>query len=131
MTAKQTNPNTNITSSMSDVIKISIDTNIPLQPTYLTSSSITQTSTNISWTAPTDSSDIIGYVVYRNSAQINTTTKTSYTDSDLIAGTIYRYIIYTKDTAGNLSNPSERISITTLSKTTSSTSGGGGGGGGG
>lgn len=96
------------------------DTQAPTAPTNLSSSSITQTSLSLSWTAATDNVAVTGYDVYRNGAKINTSvvTTTSYAVTGLTASTTYSFYVQARDAAGNLSVNSNTINATTLAAPT-------------
>ena len=101
---KKTNP-PQLQITTSDIEYIS-DTEAPAAPTNLISSSITQNSLTLSWTASTDNIGVVSYEVLRNSDSIGTTTTTSITDSGLIASTIYSYSVIARDAAGNTASSS-------------------------
>jgi len=70
---------------------------------------------NLTWNAPTGSSDAVaGYYVYRSPSsgtsyqQLNSTpiTQTTYTDSSVTDGQTYDYMVESVDAAGNTSVPS-------------------------
>jgi fibronectin type 3 domain-containing protein len=69
------------------------------------------TSINLSWAASTDNIGVTAYRVERcstnqnctNFAYIATSTTSSYTDTNLVNGTTYRYRIAAADAAGNMS----------------------------
>lgn len=95
------------------------DVTKPSVPTGLTANSVTDTSLGLSWTASTDTGagtpGVAGYIVYRNGARRNTTllTATSYTDTGLSAATNFAYTIRAVDLAGNLSDASSALNVTT------------------
>ena len=93
------------------------DTTPPTTPGTLSSPSKTSSSISLSWGASTDSggSGLAGYNVYRNGATVPTaqTTTNSYVDSGLAPNTTYTYTVRARDGAGNLSSPSNQISVTT------------------
>mgnify|MGYP001027571174 CR=1 FL=1 len=89
------------------------DTTAPTVPSGLSSSNITETSLDLSWTASTDNVAVTGYRVFRNSTQIATTTTNSYSDSGLNASTAYNYTVSAYDAASNESNPSATETVTT------------------
>jgi hypothetical protein len=57
----------------------------------------------VSWDAATDNVGVTGYGVYRDGAKIAQVTGTTYTDTNLPAGT-YRYTVDAADSAGNRSD---------------------------
>ncbi len=90
------------------------DTTAPTTPTSLSASGTTQTTTNLSWTASTDNVGVTGYNVYQGTTQIGTSTSTSYNVTGLTAATTYSFTVRAKDAAGNISNSSNTVSVTTL-----------------
>jgi chitinase len=93
------------------------DTTPPTTPGTLSSPSKTSSSISLAWGASTDTggSGLAGYNVYRNGATTPTaqTTTNSYVDSGLAPNTTYTYTVRARDGAGNLSSPSNQISVTT------------------
>jgi fibronectin type 3 domain-containing protein len=79
---------------------------------------------NLTWDAPTDSSDpaIVGYYIFRALAgsttyqQLNPTgefdTQTSYSDTSVASGTTYDYYVESVDSSGVESAPSGIASVT-------------------
>ncbi|MFO7842164.1 MAG: GEVED domain-containing protein, partial [Bacteroidales bacterium] len=91
------------------------DTEAPSAPTNLTSSNITQTSVDLSWNASTDNVGVAGYDVYQNGSLFGSVEDNSANVTGLTAGTIYEFYVKAKDAAGNVSDASNTISVTTLS----------------
>lgn len=89
------------------------DTTAPSTPTNLTATASSSTGAALTWTASTDNVGVTGYEVYRGAVKIGTTATTSYADSGLTAQTAYSYTVKAYDAAGNLSNASAAVSITT------------------
>jgi endonuclease I len=89
------------------------DTQAPTVPTGLVSSNITSSSANISWSASTDNVGVTGYEVYRNGSLASTVTSTSYSATGLSASTQYAFTVKAKDAAGNISNASSNLYVTT------------------
>ncbi len=89
------------------------DTQAPTAP-VLSTTSKTQTTIALSWTAATDNVGVIGYDVYVNGVKNNSSNLTSrtYTVSGLTANTAYPVYVLAKDAAGN-STPSNALSVTT------------------
>ncbi|MFO1152694.1 MAG: LamG-like jellyroll fold domain-containing protein [Rhodospirillales bacterium] len=87
-----------------------IDTAKPSAPTGLTASAASGNRINLSWSPATDNVGVTGYRLERctgrgcsNFAQIVAPAETSYGDSGLSSGTVYRYRVRAADAAGNLS----------------------------
>jgi chitodextrinase len=93
------------------------DTQAPSVPTGLTSSSATQTSLSLSWTASTDNTGVTGYDVFRNGQSIATPTGTTYTVTSLTCGTLYSFAVRARDAAGNWSAQTAAINATTTACT--------------
>ncbi len=91
------------------------DTQAPTAPSSLSSSNITQTSVNLSWTASTDNVGVTEYIIYKDGASAGTTSNTYYTVSGLTANTSYSFYVKAKDAAGNISDASNTVNVTTLS----------------
>lgn len=91
-----------------------IDTQPPTAPQNLSTSSVSQTSISLKWTASTDNKSIASYLIYKNAVNVGMATGTTYTFSGLTASTAYSFYIKAKDTSGNLSQPSNTLTVTTL-----------------
>src|SRR5467141_3979599 len=89
------------------------DTTPPSVPTGLTASAVSSSQINLSWTASSDNVGVSGYRVFRNGAQIATTSATSFTNTGLSPSTTYTYAVAAFDAAGNLSAQSSPASATT------------------
>ena len=101
------------------------DTTAPSTPTNFTSTAVSATQINLSWTASTDNVAVTGYKVERcsgvgcsNFAQIATPTTTTFNDTGLTASTSYSYRVRATDAAGNLSTFSGTSSATTMASDT-------------
>lgn len=71
----------------------------PAAPISLTATSISSSQINLSWTAP--SGTVSGYNIFRDGAQVGTTTTaTSFSDIGLAAGTTYSYYVQAYNTGG-------------------------------
>lgn len=90
------------------------DTESPTDPTGLISSNITASSFDMSWNASTDNVGVTEYEVYIDGVSDGLTASTSYNVSGLSASTIYSVTVIAKDAAGNESNSSNSINVTTL-----------------
>src|SRR3954447_4444057 len=89
------------------------DTTAPSAPTGLTSPSHTSSSVSLSWTASTDNVGVTGYQIFRNGAQVGTSTATSFTNTGLAASTTYSFTVRATDAAGTVSGQSNAVSVTT------------------
>ena len=94
------------------------DTEVPSVPGNLSATSVSSTQIDLSWNASTDNIGVLGYKVYRDGIQIDTTTAISYSDSVLYSSTTYNYNISAYDGTGNESGQSATASATTLTGTT-------------
>ncbi|WP_342421611.1 cellulase family glycosylhydrolase [Paenibacillus sp. FSL E2-0178] len=91
------------------------DSTPPTAPTNLQSSSKTETSVSLTWTASTDNAGVAGYDIYNGTALAGTSTTTSYTVTGLTANTAYNFTVKAKDAARNVSPASAVLSVTTAS----------------
>lgn len=91
------------------------DTISPTEPQKLVTSSISTTQINLGWSPSTDINGVTGYKIYRNGTQIATVTNiTTYSDTGLIAGTVYSYTVSAYDAAGNNSALCHAVQATTI-----------------
>ena len=99
--------------------QLKIGSNAPAQ-TVLLSGTGTKTAVDLTWTAPSGSSDpVVGYNVYRapsgtaSFARLNTTvaTQTSYTDASVAGGVSYNYYVKSVDAQGTESQPSNTTTV--------------------
>jgi chitodextrinase len=97
------------------------DTTAPTQPANLVATPVSQSQINLSWTPSTDNFGVLGYTVYRNSAQVGTSASTTYSDTGLAASTTYTYTVDAFDAAGFHSAPSLATSAATLATAPSDT----------
>ena len=68
---------------------------------------------DLEWDAASDNVQVTTYQLQRNSSTVFTGNKLYYTDTGLTANTTYSYRVRAGDAAGNWSNWSESISVTT------------------
>jgi PQQ-dependent dehydrogenase (s-GDH family) len=114
--AKDAAGNFSPNSTTLDVTTNGPDVTPPESPSNLLSSIITLTSFRLSWTAATDNIGVTGYDVYRNGAKINgpTVTNTYFDIGGLLSGLTSSMTVVAKDAAGNSSQPSSPLDVTTL-----------------
>ena len=91
------------------------DTEPPTTPTLLTATNVQANRVTLSWGASTDNVGVTAYDIYRNSAKIDdvNSSTTTYQDSTVSANTTYSYFVRARDAAGNQSQRSRTINVTT------------------
>lgn len=93
------------------------ETTPPSVPTNLTGNAVSGTRVDLSWGASTDTggSGLAGYEIFRNNgaSPIGTSPVASYSDTNAVNGTTYSYRVRAYDGAGNRSNLSNQVSVTT------------------
>jgi chitodextrinase len=94
------------------------DTIPPSAPTSVTATNVTTDSINITWNASTDNVGVAAHRVYMNEILVYTSNnlETSYyTNTVLTPGTSYSFTVYGVDGKGNVSLPSNTLSVSTRS----------------
>ena len=94
------------------------DTTSPTVPSNLTTTAVSSSQINLSWSASTDDTAVTGYKVYRSGTKIADVTTTAYSNIGLLANTTYTYAVAAYDAAGNVSAQSAGVSATTEDTTT-------------
>ncbi|MEV0481933.1 discoidin domain-containing protein [Streptomyces sp. NPDC050508] len=93
------------------------DTTPPATPGGLTVTGHTSDSVSLSWNTATDNVGVSGYRVLQvsgsTSTQVGTTGSTSFTVTGLGASTAYAFDVVAYDAAGNVSQPSNQVTVTT------------------
>jgi chitodextrinase len=85
----------------------------PTAPTEPTTGTTTETTAEISWTAATDNVAVVQYEVFVDDSSIGKTENTSFTISELTGSQTYAVTIVAIDSAGNKSDASTSLSVTT------------------
>jgi chitodextrinase len=67
----------------------------------------------LTWSASSDDRSSVSYRVYRNGAQVGTTSATAWTNTGVAAATTYTYAVRAIDSAGNLGGASAPATVTT------------------
>ena len=103
------------TMTLTNYIVVS-DAVAPITPTGLTATQISASQINLSWNSSTSSGGLgfAGYKVYRDGAQIGTTTATSYADTGLAPNSDYCYTVAAYNNEGDTSAPSAQACTNTL-----------------
>ena len=91
------------------------DATAPAPPTELTASDITATSASFSWVAATDDVGVVGYDVYHDGNLLRSVQApaTTVTLTGLAGNTRYRVTVLARDAAGNVSQASNMVPVTT------------------
>ncbi|MEU1555903.1 cellulase family glycosylhydrolase [Streptomyces scabiei] len=93
------------------------DTRAPTTPGTPAASAVTATAATLTWTAATDDTGVTAYDIVRVSGSTETGLASSTTNSatltGLTAGTAYTFAVYARDAAGNRSNRSGTVNVTT------------------
>lgn len=89
------------------------DDETPTVPQNLRLEGKSDQTVSLKWDASTDQVGVTGYEVYRNDVRIATVQTTSYRDTGLTPGIEYTYYVKAFDAAGNISEPSNRLVVTT------------------
>lgn len=93
--------------------KPSRDRTPPSAPTNLRANSVSETTVSLLWNASIDNVGIKSYYIYKNSTYIGFSLTTTYEVRGLTAGTTYSFTVKARDAAGNLSLPSNTLTVTT------------------
>jgi mannan endo-1,4-beta-mannosidase len=93
------------------------DTQVPTIPGTPTASAVAATSVTLTWTAATDNVGVTGYDIVRVSGGSETTVAASATNTVTVTGltadTAYTFAVYARDAAGNRSDRSATVNVTT------------------
>ena len=65
----------------------------------------------LSWTEATDNIAVTGYQIFESGLQVDTTPSTNYTVNNLLSGKSYNYLVKAVDAAGNVSAPSNPVTV--------------------
>ncbi|CAM5613691.1 cellulase family glycosylhydrolase [Streptomyces griseomycini] len=95
------------------------DTTAPTPPRTPAASAVTSSSATLTWGAATDVNGVTGYDVVRiadgEETVVTTATGTSATVTGLAPATSYTFAVYARDAAGNRSQRSATVAVTTSS----------------
>ncbi len=89
------------------------DTDPPSAPQNLTVTAVTSTEVSLEWDPSTDNVAVTGYNLYRDGVLILTVEETTATDTGLTPSTEYCYTVEAFDEAGNTSEPSGEVCVST------------------
>ncbi len=111
--AKDAAGNSSAQSNTANATTAAPDTTAPTAPTSLASSGVTDSSVNLSWTASTDNVAVTSYDVYQGATVIGNTANTNFSVTGLASNTAYAFSVRAKDAAGNVSDASNTVNVTT------------------
>jgi chitodextrinase len=100
-----------------EVLPAVSDTEPPTAPTNLAAGTVTATQVPLTWSASTDDQGVAGYRVIRGPSQVGDVPGTSFTDKTVAGSTTYEYTVRAYDAAGNVSQPSNAVTVTTPAPT--------------
>ncbi|OXU15128.1 acetylxylan esterase [Sedimentisphaera salicampi] len=89
------------------------DITAPSVPQNLSVSDVTSASVSLTWQSSADDTAVAGYYVYRDGAQVSSSGDNYFTDFPLISQTSYSYQVAAYDAAGNISQRSDLLNVTT------------------
>jgi hypothetical protein len=89
------------------------DTEAPTVPEGLTKTSVARHEVGLAWNPSTDNEGVAGYNVLRDGVFLGSATTASYADDEVEPGRTYEYRVAAYDSAGNTSEPSSAIRVTT------------------
>lgn len=85
----------------------------PTVPLGLTAEAASSTAVDLAWQASTDDTGVLGYTVQRNGESVGVVSATAYRDEPLTPATTYTYRVNAFDGAGNFSDFSDPVEVTT------------------
>ncbi|MFN2262044.1 MAG: endonuclease [Psychroflexus sp.] len=91
------------------------DTEAPTPPTNLVANNVESNSFTLTWNAATDNMAVNAYEIEQDNVIIGEVSgdELSFNVIDLNPETLYNYRVYAIDAAGNISDPSENLEVTT------------------
>jgi hypothetical protein len=112
--AGNTTTSATIAVTVSNLAQSPADTSAPSVPVGLTATPTASFQINLAWTSSSDNVGVSGYKIYRDGAQVATTSQSFVSISGLQAQTSYSFQVAAYDAAGNTSSKSAAASATTL-----------------
>jgi hypothetical protein len=97
------------------------DSTAPSTPSSLKALLLGTTQVVLTWTASKDNVGVVAYEIYRDGVKIDETSATNYLDSWLLPVTVHSYQVLARDSAGNRSALSSRVSAKTATFGTGTT----------
>ena len=121
LTAVAVDPSGNVglSPSVSIVVNNAPDQEPPSRPTGLVAQAMSDSKVDLSWLPATDNVGVYSYSVLRDGVAVGTSATTGYSDVMLAPETTYEYSVTAVDGAGNYSDASEVVPVTTNAVTNS------------
>lgn len=113
MTVRAKDAAGNLSSPSSPLSVTTSDTQAPTTPSGLAASAITETGFTLTWSASDDNTGVSYYDIYRNGSWAYYSTHTSVTITGLTVATTYNMTVRAIDAAGNTSQASSVLPVTT------------------
>lgn len=88
---------------------------LPDPPKNLTFSSVGSNDVDLSWAAPDDSTDLVGYNVYQDDNLLGGATSSSYSVANLVPNSQYFFYVTSKNATNNESESSNTVAVVTTS----------------
>ena len=89
------------------------DLEAPTSPQNLTAIAPNSYSVSLNWEESTDNVSVVRYDIYENDVFLSSTTKTSFSAGAYIANTTVSFTVKAADTAGNISDSSNKVTVKT------------------
>ncbi len=89
------------------------DSTAPTIPGNLRTTTVTSTSVALAWNASTDNVGVTSYRISRDGLEVGSSATTSFVDTTVAANTSYAYTVRARDAAGNASQPSAFLAVST------------------
>jgi len=89
------------------------DTQAPTAPTNLLASNITNTTTDLNWTASTDDVGVTSYEIFKDGVFLASSATNAFNVTGLTQNTTYNFTVFAKDAFGNTSTVSNTANVTT------------------
>ena len=89
------------------------DTTAPSVPAGLVATVVSPTRIDLDWNASTDDVGVVGYDVWRDTTLLASTAATAWVDDTAAPDTTSTYTVVARDAAGNASDPSQGVVVTT------------------
>ncbi|MBD3420467.1 MAG: hypothetical protein GF398_10150 [Chitinivibrionales bacterium] len=94
-----------------------VDNQKPSNPGNFRQTFVSRSSADLAWNASSDNVKVTAYYLFQDGKLIDSTSSTNYSATGLASGTSFEFIVRAGDRAGNRSDASNTVSVTTLNAT--------------